>query len=210
MSLKHLGEPACASYDDLLALFELAPVFGEWTNLSRYFGGATSGDYIGVQSADEFFADYLDERVTNEHRPEPVGGFPRHLRLRRRLDAAYTLAALHRTLAAPTPEDEEVLRQLAAAEDGVEARGANPGPGADDLAPLQGTTTSVSAGDAGANNFAAFRRFVVGMTRTCPLHSGLMATFIAASLFCCPPNVGARALMMNDITKTPITDAMIW
>ncbi|MFM8271920.1 MAG: hypothetical protein ACKODX_06240, partial [Gemmata sp.] len=137
VSLKHLGEPACASYDDLLALFELAPVFGEWTNLSRYFGGATSGDYIGVQSADEFFADYLDERVTNEHRPEPVGGFPRHLRLRRRLDAAYTLAALHRTLAAPTPEDEEVLRQLAAAEDGVEARGANPGPGADDLAPLE-------------------------------------------------------------------------
>lgn len=37
---------------------------------------------------------------------------------------------------------------------------------ADELAPLQGTTTAVSAGDAGANNFAAFRRFVVGATRT--------------------------------------------
>jgi dihydroorotase len=37
---------------------------------------------------------------------------------------------------------------------------------ADELAPFQGTTTAVSAGDAGANNFAAFRRFIVGSTRT--------------------------------------------
>src|SRR5882672_9144302 len=37
---------------------------------------------------------------------------------------------------------------------------------ADELIPFQGTTTMVSAGDAGANNFAAFRRYVVGSTRT--------------------------------------------
>ena len=37
---------------------------------------------------------------------------------------------------------------------------------ADELIPFQGTTTTVSAGDAGANNFAAFRRYVVGPTRT--------------------------------------------
>lgn len=37
---------------------------------------------------------------------------------------------------------------------------------ADELVPYQGTTTAVSAGDAGANNFAAFRRFIVGSTRT--------------------------------------------
>ena len=37
---------------------------------------------------------------------------------------------------------------------------------ADELVAHQGTTTCVSAGDAGANNFAAFRRFVVGQTRT--------------------------------------------
>ena len=37
---------------------------------------------------------------------------------------------------------------------------------ADELVQHQGTTTAVSAGDAGANNFAAFRRFVVGQTRT--------------------------------------------
>jgi len=37
---------------------------------------------------------------------------------------------------------------------------------ADELIPAQGTTTAISAGDAGANNFAAFRRFIVGSTRT--------------------------------------------
>ena len=37
---------------------------------------------------------------------------------------------------------------------------------ADELIAFQGTTTMVSAGDAGANNFAAFRRYIVGQTRT--------------------------------------------
>ena len=37
---------------------------------------------------------------------------------------------------------------------------------ADELLSFQSTTTMVSAGDAGANNFAAFRRFIVGETRT--------------------------------------------
>ncbi len=37
---------------------------------------------------------------------------------------------------------------------------------ADELVPFQGTTTAISAGDAGANNFAAFRRFIVASTRT--------------------------------------------
>jgi dihydroorotase len=37
---------------------------------------------------------------------------------------------------------------------------------ADELIPQQCTTTCVSAGDAGANNFAAFRRHIVGQTRT--------------------------------------------
>jgi dihydroorotase len=37
---------------------------------------------------------------------------------------------------------------------------------ADELVPFQGTTTAVSAGDGGANNFAAFRRFIVASTRT--------------------------------------------
>jgi dihydroorotase len=37
---------------------------------------------------------------------------------------------------------------------------------ADELVPFQGTTTAVSAGDAGANNFAAYRRFIIASTRT--------------------------------------------
>src|SRR4029078_13144935 len=37
---------------------------------------------------------------------------------------------------------------------------------ADELIPFQSTTTLVSAGDAGANNIAAFRRAIVGQTRT--------------------------------------------
>jgi dihydroorotase len=37
---------------------------------------------------------------------------------------------------------------------------------ADELIPYQGTTTAISAGDAGANNFAAFRRHIVAQTRT--------------------------------------------
>lgn len=37
---------------------------------------------------------------------------------------------------------------------------------ADELVPFQGTTTTVSAGDAGANNFAVFRRHIVAQTRT--------------------------------------------
>ena len=37
---------------------------------------------------------------------------------------------------------------------------------ADELVPFQGTTTMVSAGDAGANNFAAFRRYILTSTRT--------------------------------------------
>jgi dihydroorotase len=37
---------------------------------------------------------------------------------------------------------------------------------ADELVAHQGTTTCVSAGDAGANNFAAFRRHIVAQTRT--------------------------------------------
>jgi dihydroorotase len=37
---------------------------------------------------------------------------------------------------------------------------------ADELIPYQATTTVVSAGDAGANNFAAFRRHIVAQTRS--------------------------------------------
>jgi hypothetical protein len=130
VALVHKGERAFDSYRDLLALGELAPVFGNFTNLSRYFTDATSGDYIGVQQADEFFCDYLDDRVTNQKRTGAVSGFPRLMRLRRRLDSAYTLAALHRAVT-PNPGDEEtkLLAELTAVETEIESRGVNCGPG---------------------------------------------------------------------------------
>jgi hypothetical protein len=133
IALVHKGEPAFDSYRDLLTLVELAPVFGHFTNLSRYFTDATSGDYIGVQSADEFFTDYLDDRVTNQKRPNPVSGFPHHLRLRRRLDTAYTLAALHRAVTPnPGTDEEKLLGELAGVEREIETRGVN-NPIPDDL-----------------------------------------------------------------------------
>jgi hypothetical protein len=135
IALAHKGKPAFDAHADLLALNELAPVLGTWTGLGRYFSDAVTGDYIGTRTADEFFADYLDDRVTNQHRPDPVTGFPRHLRLRRRLDAACTLAALHRGLSPnPGPDEPEALKKLADTEDLIEARGVSFTPGPDELA----------------------------------------------------------------------------
>ena len=125
VALMHRGKPAAEPYRDLLALADLAPVLGTWIGLGRYFSDAVTGDYIGSRSADEFFADYLDERVTNEHRPDPVTGFPRHLRLRRRVDSAYTLAALYRSLTPPDADEADALKKLADVEDAIEQRGVN-------------------------------------------------------------------------------------
>src|SRR5204862_7437568 len=116
----------------VLALAVLARVFGTWTGLGRYVTDAVTGDYIGTRTADEFFADYLDDRVTNAHRPDPVTGFPRHLRLRRRLDSAFTLASLYRTLTPnPAPDETDALKKLADVEDAIETRGVNFVPGGD-------------------------------------------------------------------------------
>ena len=118
------------------------PIFGEFINLSRYFTDATSGDYIGVQPADDFFCDYLDDRVTNQKRTGPVSGFPRQLRLRRRLDSAFTLAALHRSVTPnPGTEEQKLLGELEDIEREIELRGVNVDgagdPLSDRLAPLE-------------------------------------------------------------------------
>jgi dihydroorotase len=76
---------------------------------------------------------------------------------------------------------------------------------ADELVPYQGTTTCVSAGDAGAHNFAAFRRFVAGQTRT-RLYAFVhianigLAGFPVAELFnidFAQPDVAAKAIAEN-------------
>ncbi len=146
VALAHKGRPPADPYRDLLALADLAPVFGEWVGLGRYFADALSGEYIGPQQADDFFADYLDDRVTKEHRPDPVSGFPRHARLRRRIDSAYALAALYRSLTAgpPSPDESATLQKLAAVEDEVEVRGVNVGP-ADAPDPLAARLTVLEA-----------------------------------------------------------------
>jgi hypothetical protein len=124
LALLHRGQRASSLYDDWLALSELAPVLGNWTTFSRYFGDALAGEYVGSTNADEFFADYLEERI-NAHRPDPVSAFARQARTRRQLDSAWTLAAMYRGLqTAPATEAERKgLTQLAELEDTIEGEG---------------------------------------------------------------------------------------
>ena len=76
---------------------------------------------------------------------------------------------------------------------------------ADELVPFQGTTTAVSAGDAGANNLAAYRRFIMGSTRT-RLYAFVhianigLTGFPVAELYnidFAEPEIAARALAEN-------------
>jgi hypothetical protein len=96
-ALLHKSGPAQPWYDDWLELARLAPVLGQWTTLSRYLTDVLAGEYTTAAAADDFHGDYLSERV-NAHHPEPVSGFARHVRWRRRLDTAFTLAAMARGL----------------------------------------------------------------------------------------------------------------
>ncbi len=135
VAFAHKGDPPAVGYDELIALSELGDVVGGWTGLGRYLGEYHYGEYLGAATADDFFADYLDERVTTLHRPEPVSGFARHLRLRRRLDSAYALAALHRSLTPILPDEHESLKRLGELEDAIETRGVDVGvEGPDELA----------------------------------------------------------------------------
>jgi dihydroorotase len=62
---------------------------------------------------------------------------------------------------------------------------------ADELVPYTCTTTCVSAGDAGANNFAAFRRYIVAQTRT------RLCSFV---------HISSIGLTSFPITELPIID----
>lgn len=122
LALIHEGEADSPLYDDWLALTALAPVLGQWTTFGRYFGDALAGEYVGAASPDDFFADYLEERINN-HRTDPVSAFARHARIRRRIDSACALAAIHRALIVPTEEDRNASRRLAEIEDALETEG---------------------------------------------------------------------------------------
>ena len=122
IALIHEGEEPFPLYDDWLALSKYAPVLGEWTTFGRYFSDASAGEYVGAANADDFFADYLEER-TNQHRADPVSAFARQARQRRRIDSAWTLAAIQRGLTAPVEEDHAAVRHLQAIEDSLETEG---------------------------------------------------------------------------------------
>jgi hypothetical protein len=117
-ALLHTGAQAAAWYCDWLALSRFAPVLGQWTTFSRYFNEVSSGEYISAVSPDEFHGDTLSERCT-AHATAPVTCFTRHIRQRRQIDSAWTLAALHRGLSGPANSaslEERLSKQEAAVE----------------------------------------------------------------------------------------------
>lgn len=112
VSIIHDRETVQPFYADWLALSKLGPVLGEWSTFTRYFSDAMAGEYVGVSNADDFFIDYLEQRV-NARRADVVSGFARHARERRQLDAAYAFAAINRVMAA-APFEGDPAQQLAA------------------------------------------------------------------------------------------------
>jgi hypothetical protein len=127
LALLHRGKPAGGWYDDLLELSRFAPVLGRFSTLSGYFNEVLPGDYTSAASPDEFHGDYLVERTPFSAEPSPaaeymteqqpappaepqagerhpVSGFARQVRGRRRLDTAWTLAAILRGLNGRVPD----------------------------------------------------------------------------------------------------------
>jgi hypothetical protein len=125
VAFKHTGAPAAVGYRQLLALADLGNPCGEWVSLGGFLGEYHYGEYLGSTTADDYFCDYLDDRVTNRKRPDPVSGFPAHLRARRRIDSAFTLAALHRMLTATGEREAALLKQLEQEEREIEIAGAD-------------------------------------------------------------------------------------
>jgi Glycosyl hydrolases family 38 N-terminal domain len=121
LALLHSGAPAAPWYDDLLELSRFAPVLGQWTTLSRYLNEVLAGEYAAPSSPDEFHGDYLSDR-SQAHSEHPVSGFARHARQRRRLDTAWTLAALSRGLAGRN-DPLHLEARFAELEDAVERGG---------------------------------------------------------------------------------------
>jgi hypothetical protein len=122
LALIHSGKRAAPWYDDLLELCRFGPVLGQWTTLSRYLNDVLAGEYASALSADEFHGDYLSER-TNQHGEHPVSWFARHVRWRRRLDAAWTMSALSRGLHGRA-DPLAVEAQLSELEEALETKGA--------------------------------------------------------------------------------------
>ena len=143
ISLLHQGNKPAPWYEDWLELSRFGPIFGQWEIMSRFLTEVPPGEYAPALSADEFHYDYLSERVHQKNPSEsgatenpstvagpaahlPVSGFARHLRLRRRLDTCWTLAAIHRGLVGRT-DPQRLEPTLSELEDQVERSGTTPG-----------------------------------------------------------------------------------
>src|SRR5260370_11044894 len=134
LPLQHRGNKAAPWYDDLLELSRLAPVLGRWTTLSGYFNEVIGADYISAAEADELHDDHLVERTitepvheqvtapTRQSTPHPVSAFATQARRRRKIDTAWTLAALYRSLGGrPATEDEPLETRVQRLEDRLES-----------------------------------------------------------------------------------------
>jgi len=149
------GSSGCPWYNDWIELSRLAPVLGRWTTLSNYFNDVMPGEYTAAAEADEFHGDYLVERCPRENYTEgtpeeaappglggeqPISMFARHVRARRRLDTAWTLAALQYSLGGELPkvEGSDFLTYLRHLEDRLESeeQGCQPAAQAKVNAPL--------------------------------------------------------------------------
>ncbi len=121
VAFKHVGTSPAVGYAQLVTLGTLGDGCGKWVSVAELLRDHHYGEYLGSPTADDYFNDYLDDRVTNGKDPHPVSRFATHTRLRRKLDSAFALAALHRVLTPPGEKDTELLKQLEAAEREVEA-----------------------------------------------------------------------------------------
>jgi hypothetical protein len=122
ITLLHRGlARAAPSYEDLLELSLLEPVFGEWVTLSRYLNDVLAGEYASAAAADDFHGDYLGLRHEQKLN-RPVSWFAEQVRGRRHLDMAWTLAALCRGLMGPN-DTLRLEAQLAELEEKLELGG---------------------------------------------------------------------------------------
>jgi hypothetical protein len=120
-------------------------LLGQWTTVSRYLNDVLAGEHAAALSADEFHYDYLSERTAAQVKT-PVSWFAQHTRLRRRLDTAWTLAALQRGLSGKS-DPLRVEGRLAELEDWIEsAQESSPGPPPGDLAELEKHIASTLTG----------------------------------------------------------------
>lgn len=117
------SKAAAAGYDDWLALAELADVIGPWPEPAAWIRESHSASYIAVPGADDFAHNTLESEGWQRDNRSPVTHFAEHARLRRRLDAAFSHAALAASLSAFNPTEIDNLKRLAEVEQCIESGG---------------------------------------------------------------------------------------